>query len=112
MHEENLSYESRIEAIRARKGAKATCEPEIDASNYAEDALERPRQVGVTDVLSLGGKVVIGGGVGLLAGIATIAVVASAGELILAGVVTKIAGVVGGALGLTFGLGDLKKKMQ
>nr|AGG16212.1 magnetosome protein Mad8 [bacterium FH-1] len=107
MIENAQSYESRVAAIRSQKGRVAKPDAE-----YLEDALEAPRQVGVSDVLSVGTKVVIGGGVGLLAGIATIAVVASAGELILAGVVTKIAGVVGGALGLTMGLGDIKKKLH
>ena len=107
MVDEHFDYERRKEAIRARK---ARTNRNLDLSDYAEDCIERPRQVGVTDVLSVGSKVVIGGGVGLLAGIATIAVVASAGELILAGVVTKIAGVVGSAIGLTLGLGQVKKR--
>jgi len=107
MAEELLDYETRKEAIR--RSRPAVSQPK-ELEHYAEDPIERPRQVGAMDVVGVGTKVVIGTGVGLLAGMATIAVVASAGELILAGVVTKIAGVVGGALGLSLGLGKLKKK--
>ncbi len=106
MAEQLSSYEQRKTEILSRsKASDDLC----DMETYAEDRLEGTRQVGIADVLNVGSKVVIGGGVGLLAGIATIAVVASAGELILAGVVTKIAGVLGGALGLTMGIDGLRK---
>lgn len=75
-----------------------------DSADFGED------RIGVSDVLQVGSKVVIGGGLGLLAGVATIAVVASAAEVVIAGVVTKVAGVVGGAAGLTMGLNNAKKK--
>ena len=72
----------------------------------------REDRVGVSDFLQVGSKVVIGGGLGLLAGVATIAVVASAAEVVVAGVVTKIAGAVGGAMGFTMGLNKVKKKKK
>lgn len=107
MVEELMDYETRKEAIRLRKAANRR----QDVLAY-EDVYDVPRSVGVSDVLSVGSKVLIGGGVGLLAGIAAIVVTASAAEIILAGVVTKIAGVVGGALGLTLGLGSVKKNRE
>ena len=72
----------------------------------------REDRVGVSDILQVGSKVVIGGGLGLLAGVATIAVVASAAEVVVAGVVTKIAGAVGGAMGFTMGLNKVKKRKK
>jgi uncharacterized membrane protein len=60
----------------------------------------------------VGSKVVIGAGLGLLAGVATIAVMASLAEIIVAGVVTKIAGVVGGGAGLTVGLRQLRARRE
>ncbi|MBF0119418.1 MAG: hypothetical protein HQK79_11325 [Desulfobacterales bacterium] len=68
------------------------------------------RNVEISDVVQVGSKVVIGTGVGLLTGIATIAVAASAAEVVIAGVVTKIAGFIGGALGLSWGFNKFKKK--
>jgi len=109
MVDEVRDYEERKQAIRQRKSSVA---PQYDYVEYAEDAIETPRNVDAVDVLSVGSKIIIGGGVGLLAGVATIAVVASAAEIIVAGVVTKIAGVVGGAMGLTWGLGAVKKKAR
>jgi len=109
MVEEMVDYEQRKQAIRQKKVSVAS---QYDYVDYADDSIEAPRNVDAVDVLSVGSKIVIGGGVGLLAGVAAIAVVASAAEIILAGVVTKIAGIVGGALGLTWGLGAVKKKKK
>ncbi len=67
---------------------------------------------GVSDVIQVGSKVVIGGGLGLLAGVATIAVAASAAEVVIAGAITKVAGVVGGAVGLSLGLNNARKKKK
>jgi uncharacterized membrane protein len=104
-------YEMKKQTIRARGGASSQVRKQTqDFEDLPYDDIEKPRQIGVSEVLNVGTKVVIGTGVGLLAGVATIAIVASAGELILAGAVTKVAGVVGGALGLSMGLGSLKKK--
>ncbi len=60
--------------------------------------------------MQVGSKVLIGGGVGLLGGIATLALAASAAEIVVTGVVTKIAGVVGGAAGLSMGISSYNKK--
>ena len=70
------------------------------------------RGVAVSDVLQVGTKVIIGGGVGLLAGVTVIALAASAAEVVVAGVITKIAGLVGGALGLNLGLSKYKKEVK
>ena len=40
---------------------------------------------------------------------ATIAVAASAAEVIIAGVITKVAGIIGGAVGLSFGVNKFLK---
>jgi len=61
------------------------------------------------DIVSIGNNVIIGGGVGLLAGMAAIAVVACAGEVILAGAVTQIAGILGGVLGFSRGVAKVQK---
>ncbi|GFK92300.1 magnetosome protein Mad8 [Fundidesulfovibrio magnetotacticus] len=111
MNDFTSDYEARKNEIRLRNGSASFKRAKrCDDDLIPLDDLEKPRQVGVMDVLNLGSKVVIGTGVGLLAGVATIAIVASAGELILAGAVTKVAGVVGGAMGLSLGLGSMKKK--
>ena len=44
-----------------------------------------------------------------MAGVATIAVAASAAEVIIAGVITKVAGVIGGAVGLSVGVNKFLK---
>ena len=69
-------------------------------------------RVGLSDILQVGSKVVIGGGLGLLGGIAVVAVAAGAGELVIAGAATKIAGAVGGALGLSKGIDELELKKR
>ena len=61
-----------------------------------------------SDAVQVGSKIIIGGGLGLLAGVAAIAVAASAAEVVLAGVITKVTGVVGGALGMSLGLKKYK----
>ena len=67
------------------------------------------KTVVLSDVIDVGTKVLIGGGLGLLAGVAAIAITASAAEVVIAGVITKITGVVGGAVGLSMGLNKYKK---
>ena len=69
----------------------------------------------LVDVVQVGSKVVIGAGVGLLAGVATVTMAASAAGVAVAGAVTKVAGVVGAAAGLSMGLnryanGNKRKK--
>ena len=77
-----------------------------DLPDYGAD------RIGASDFIQVGSKVVIGGGLGLLAGVATIAVAASAAEVVIAGAITKVAGVVGGAVGLSLGLNSAKKKKK
>ncbi|CAM2057512.1 Magnetosome protein Mad8 [Desulfovibrionales bacterium] len=110
MVEEYDVYEQSKTAIRGRHSMVERRQTEIE--EYDDDHLLRQRHIGVVDVLSVGTKIIVGSGVGLLAGIATIALVASAGEIILAGVITKIAGVVGGAMGLSIGVSELRRNSE
>ena len=98
-------YEDAKQAIYVRKKKKRNDLDEFD-DKMQEDADNR---IMLSDALQVGTKIVIGGGVGLLAGVATIAIAASAAEVVVAGVITKIAGVVGGAIGLSLGLHKFKK---
>ena len=109
MTEKTVQYEHAKRTIRLKK------EQEHDFDN---DALEeewqgmtRPRRkFGMFDVAKIGTGVVIGGGIGLLVGVATIAVVAGVAEIVIGGAITKVAGVVGGATGLGWGLSTVEKK--
>jgi hypothetical protein len=109
MESERLSsYEEIKQAIRSKNGGEYYTD-----EDEAFDELVKPRRK--TDLLGLtmvGTGVIIGGGVGLLAGIATIAVSASVAEVVLGGVVTKIAGVVGGAAGLGWGVNTKKSRRK
>lgn len=60
-------------------------------------------------VLKVGTKVIIGGGLGLLIGVASTTVATGAAELLVAGSVTKICALVGSAFGLKIGLSKNKK---
>lgn len=96
------SYEKTKAAIRKKK-----------ANAYLSDH-ESPapakRSVDMLDVAKVGTGVLIGGGIGILSGVATIAVAAGAAEVVLGAIVTKTAGVVGGAAGLGWGLNQIEKK--
>lgn len=110
MEELLAAYEEKQKSIRLKK---ATRKKEIfgfGISGTSDPMKSLSRQIPMYDVIQLGSKVVIGAGLGLLAGVAAIAVVASAAEVVIAGVVTKIAGVVGGSAALSQGLKDLKSK--
>jgi hypothetical protein len=109
MEEQLIDYEQKKRAIRFKSATRKNFSD--DLAEFDEDLLESPgREVTLSDVAQVGSKVLIGGGIGLLAGVATIAVVASAAEVIIAGAVTKIAGIVGGALGLSLGINRYRKK--
>jgi len=69
-------------------------------------------KVGMSDMAKVGSAVLIGGGVGMLAGVAAIAITATVADIIIAGVITKIAGVVGGAAGLRVGLDSVEKAKE
>ncbi|MBF0120642.1 MAG: hypothetical protein HQK79_17580 [Desulfobacterales bacterium] len=79
---------------------------------YLKKAQEKndKQKIVLHDVVQIGSKVIIGGGIGLLAGIAAITVTASAAEVVIAGVVTKIAGAVGSAVGLSLGVKQMRKR--
>nr|WCC90931.1 magnetosome protein Mad8 [Desulfobacteraceae bacterium] len=102
-------YEEAKKKIRSKRKVKKRYPARNDS--FDENAyLYAQRRVDVTDMVQLGSKVLIGGGLGLLAGVGTIAVAASAAEIVVAGVVTKVAGVIGGAVGLSLGVNQIKKK--
>jgi uncharacterized membrane protein len=111
MEDKLAAYEEEKRAIRFKKAKMK--ESDLDFALLERDFLQdSPQRTGITDVAQVGSKVVIGAGLGLLAGVATIAVVASAAEIVIAGVVTKIAGVVGGTAGLSMGLRSVRKKKE
>nr|MBF0220784.1 hypothetical protein [Desulfobulbaceae bacterium] len=101
------NYDQTKREIKMRKFE----EREIDSQLEDEwQEITKPRKrVTSIDIAKLGTGVLVGGGLGLLAGVATIAVAASAAEIVIGGVITKVAGVVGGAAGLGFGLQSLDK---
>lgn len=116
MDDRFAAYEEGKKAIRMRKAKKKNSydsddmEMDMDLDMDLMSDVPATRKVTVSDIGQVGSKVVVGAGLGLLAGVATIAIVASAAEIIIAGVITKIAGVVGGATGLSLGLRQLKSK--
>lgn len=107
MDEQLRNYENAKRAVYARKRRKI----EDDLDDFDDNPLSSTsKSVVLTDVIDIGTKVLIGGGLGLLAGVAAIAITASAAEVVIAGVITKITGVVGGAVGLSVGLNKYKKQ--
>ena len=110
MKEQFLDYEQRKAAVRIKAAGKREWQRDLEAFESGYFPGDRDPQVSLSDVVQVGSKVVIGGGVGLLAGVAGIAVVAGAAEVVVAGVVTKIAGVVGCAIGFSLGLNKYKGK--
>lgn len=74
------------------------------------DWVEPQQKPDLTGLTIAGAGLVVGGGIGLLSGVAAIAVTASVGEVIIGGVVTKIAGIVGGAAGLGWGVSRMEKR--
>ncbi len=109
MEDQMIAYEQKKRTVRFKTARDRSIRPELD--EFDPDFLESPgQQVRLSDVAQVGSKILIGGGVGLLAGVAGIAVAASAAEVVLAGVVTKIAGVIGCALGLSLGVRKFKAK--
>jgi hypothetical protein len=113
MEERITAYEEKKKAIHLKNTGRKKKSFSFDDSDMDPVATASPsKPVPVYDVVQLGSKIVIGAGVGLLAGVAAIAVIASAAEVVIAGVVTKIAGVVGGSAALSWGLRDLKSKRE
>lgn len=104
------SYEESKQSIRETK-----VEERSNLSRLGDMGIEPTngsKSIKLSDVAQVGGKILIGGGLGLLAGVAAIGVAASAAEIVVAGVVTKIAGVVGGAMGLSLGMNKYQKKRK
>ncbi len=111
MENQTTAYEQEKSAIRFKKARHRSIRAELD--EFDRDLLESPGQeVRLSDVAQVGSKILIGGGLGLLAGVAGIAVAASAAEVVLAGVVTKITGVIGCAVGLSMGVRRFKGKRK
>ncbi|UCG80348.1 MAG: hypothetical protein JSV60_10365 [Desulfobacterales bacterium] len=105
------SYEEAKRTIRTKMASQRRMTADVD--DVDPDLFDDSgRQVGFSDMAQIGAKVVIGAGLGLLAGVATIAAVASAAEVVLAGAVTKVAGVVGGAAGLSMGIRRMKNEKR
>ncbi len=106
MDDQLQDYEEAKRAIYVKKKRKKR----DDLDDFDENCLTPSNKtVVLSDVIDVGTKVLIGGGLGLLAGVAAIAITASAAEVVVAGVITKITGVVGGAVGLSMGLNKFKK---
>ena len=106
MDDQLRDYEEAKRAVYAKKKRKI----DDDFDDIDEKGLNpASKTVVLSDVIDVGTKVLIGGGLGLLAGVAAIAITASAAEVVIAGVITKITGVVGGAVGLSMGLNKFKK---
>ena len=106
MDDQLRDYEEAKRAVYAKKKRKI----DDDFDDFDEKGLNpASKTVVLSDVIDVGTKVLIGGGLGLLAGVAAIAITASAAEVVIAGVITKITGVVGGAVGLSMGLNKFKK---
>jgi hypothetical protein len=101
-------YEAAKKSVHEREARRRK---KLTLDDFDDDALTGDRRTKfLSDTVQIGSKMVIGGGLGLLAGVATIAVAASAAEVVVAGVITKIAGVVGGAVGLSLGLNKVGSK--
>ena len=107
MEDQIKDYEEEKRSIRSRTAGKRK---NYDLNELDDAQLEKyGSKVDLSDVVQVGSKIIIGGGVGLLAGVVTIAVAASAAEVVIAGVITKVTGVIGGALGLSMGLNKYQK---
>jgi len=110
MEEQLGAYEETKKSIRMKMARKAGITDDLD--DFDQDYESPGRQVDISNIAQIGGKVVIGTGLGLLAGVATIAVTASVAEMVIVGAVTKVAGVVGGAVGLITGINKFKAKKK
>ena len=108
MEDQMIAYEQKKRTVRFKRARDRSIN-ELD--EFDLDLDESPGQeVRLSDVAQVGSKILIGGGLGLLAGVAGIALAASAAEVVIAGVVTKITGVIGCAVGLSMGVRRFKAK--
>lgn len=107
MEDQIKDYEEEKRSIRSKTAGQRK---NYDLDEFDDAQLERyGRNVELSDVVQVGSRIIIGGGVGLLVGVATIALSASLAEVVIAGVIAKVTGVIGGALGLTMGLNKYQK---
>ena len=104
------SYEKTKTAIKRKKAQEYLMGKDLFDDEF--DTTPQKRKIEVTDVAKLGTGVLLGGGIGILSGVAAIAVTASVAEIVIAGVVTKVAGVVGGAAGFGWGLHSVDKSRK
>lgn len=112
MSETANKYEQRRQRIIARKREEDGLFADALSNDELDILAKDRRKVDYLDVAKIGTGVLVGGGIGLLTGVAAIAVAASAAEIVVGGVITKVAGVVGGACGFGWGLKTLEKKTQ
>ncbi len=68
------------------------------------------RKPNLKGIMLVGTGIIVGSGVGMVAGITTAGVIASASKIVALGVVPKITGIIGGALGLRWSLRKTSKK--
>lgn len=108
MSEKNENYDAAKNKIRLKKFEETLLDDKLSEQEWGMKTKPR-RKIDLLDVTKIGTGVLIGGGLGLLAGVATIAVAASAAEVVIGGVITKVAGVVGGAAGLGWGVHSIDK---
>ena len=105
------TYQKTKAAIRKKKAQEYMMGEDLFEDDYLDRAIDK-RKIDVVDVAKVGTGVVIGGGLGILSGVAAIAITASVAEIVIGGVVTKIAGVVGGFAGLGWGVNSIERKNQ
>ncbi len=79
-------------------------ESSLDEDNEFDELLQPRRKPNLKGLVTLGAGVAIGSGIGLIFGITTAAMMATASKVVAWGVVPKITGVIGGAAGLRWGL--------
>lgn len=83
--ENATSYEEKRNAVRMTMARHREMQADPDEFDYEPYDGSNGR-MRISDMAQMGSKILIGGGVGVLAGVATIAVAASAAEVIIAGV--------------------------
>jgi len=108
------TYERLKQEIRLKKANEQLTNGDwlLDEDDGEVISVAPRRKIDLLAITKVGTGVLIGGGLGLLTGVAAIAVSASVAEVVIGGVVTKIAGVVGGAAGLGWGLHSVEKKRE
>lgn len=109
MNETFKQYEDARKAIYEKNYRKNTPEDPDDLMDPF--ARESSTRIDARDLLEIGSRMAIGGGLGFLSGIAAVAVAIHAAEIVVTGTVAKVAGLVGGAMGLSSGLKRMDKNV-